>query len=230
MDGNGRWAKARGKKRTAGHKAGVESTRAIVENAAKAGIKYLTLYAFSTENWSRPESEVSVLMELFLISLDKEVKKLHKNNIRVRFVGDLSRFETKLQQAMSAAEALTQANTQLNLQIAVNYGGRADIVNAVQRIATRTAEHSLSVADIDEALIADNLYAPFLPDVDLMIRTGGESRISNFLLWNAAYAELYFSDTLWPDYDESALNKALKWYAGRERRFGQTGEQVVAAS
>lgn len=227
MDGNGRWAQMRGKKRTAGHKAGVEATRAVVENSARAGVEYLTLFAFSTENWSRPESEVSVLMELFLISLDKEVKKLHENGIRVRFVGDLSRFDAKLRQAMAAAAELTAGNQQMNLQIAVNYGGRDDIVVAARRLAEQVAAGELTPNEITADTLAAQLTAPFMPDVDLLIRTGGEQRISNFLLWNAAYAELYFSQMLWPDFNQNSLTAALDWFSSRQRRFGKTGEQLV---
>lgn len=226
MDGNGRWAQKQGKLRTAGHKAAVETTRKVVENAARSGVKFLTLFAFSTENWQRPKEEVGVLMELFLVVLGREVARLHDNDIQVCFVGNLSDFTPRLQQAMRDAEQKTQHNKSMLLNIAVSYGGRADITQAVQKLASQVEAGTLSAASISEELIGSQLYTANCPDVDLFIRTGGESRISNFLMWNLAYSEMYFSDVLWPDFDQQALSDALNWYSTRQRRFGKTGEQL----
>lgn len=226
MDGNGRWAQKQGKRRTAGHKAAVETTRQVVENAARSGVKFLTLFAFSTENWQRPEEEVGVLMELFLVVLGREVAKLHENDIRVCFVGKLSDFSPRLQQAMRDAEAKTLNNKTMLLNIAVSYGGRDDIAQAVRSLAADVKAGTLDPQDIDQAAIAKRLYTGNCPDVDLFIRTGGESRISNFVMWNLAYSELYFSDVLWPDFDMAALQESLDWYTTRQRRFGKTGEQL----
>lgn len=226
MDGNGRWAQKQGKPRTAGHKAAVETTRKVVENAARSGVKFLTLFAFSTENWQRPAEEVGVLMELFLLVLGREVAKLHNNDIRVCFVGNLKDFSPRLQRAMRDAETKTANNRTMLLNIAVSYGGRADIVQAVQMLAVDVKSGKMQPEEISEAAISKKLYTANCPDVDLFIRTGGESRISNFLMWNLAYSELFFSDVLWPDFNKQALDDALKWYATRQRRFGKTGEQV----
>lgn len=226
MDGNGRWAQQQGKKRTAGHKAAVETTRKVVENAARAGVKYLTLFAFSTENWQRPKEEVGVLMELFLLVLGREVAKLHDNDIRVCFVGNLDDFSKPLQQAMRDAEEKTAANGTMLLNIAVSYGGRADIIQSVQRLAASVKAGELEPSEINEEQISQHLYTANCPDVDLFIRTGGERRISNFLMWNLAYSELYFSDVLWPDFDRAELDRALGWYSSRQRRFGKTGDQL----
>lgn len=227
MDGNGRWAKQRFMPRLAGHRAGRKAARAAVEFAARnPEIDVLTLFAFSTENWSRPEDEVSGLMGLFGKALSEEVPELKKNGIRIRFVGDLSRFSDELQAQMSAAEELTQGGSHLCLQLALNYGGRADIAQAVRQLAESVAAGELDPAVITEDHIAAQLYGASVPDPDLMIRTGGEKRISNFLLWDSAYAEFYFTDTLWPDFNETAFEAAVNWFAGRQRRFGKTGEQV----
>ncbi len=219
MDGNGRWAQLKGKKRTFGHKAGVEKTREIVEACSKRGIQSLTLFAFSSENWARPEEEVSYLMELFVLALKREIKMLNKNNAQLRFIGDISGFSDKLQTSIADAQQQTSSNDGLCLNIAANYGGRWDIVNAVNSAIDKNDV-------ITEQTIEENLSTLGLPQLDLMIRTGGEKRISNFLIWQAAYAELYFSDKLWPDFDESEFDLALSDYSARQRRFGKTGEQV----
>jgi undecaprenyl diphosphate synthase len=226
MDGNGRWAQKQGKLRTAGHKAAVETTRKVVENAARSGVKFLTLFAFSTENWQRPEEEVGVLMELFLVVLGREVAKLHDNDIRVCFVGNLDDFTPRLQKAMRDAEAKTLNNKTMLLNIAVSYGGRDDITQVVKTLAADVKAGTLEPQDIDESAIAKRLYTAHCPDVDLFVRTGGERRLSNFLMWNLAYSELYFCDVLWPDFDRQELQNALDWYATRQRRFGKTGEQL----
>jgi len=222
MDGNGRWAQARNKKRTSGHKAGVEKTREIVEACSTKGIESLTLFAFSSENWARPEEEVSYLMELFVLALKREVKMLNKNNVQLRFIGDVLGFNKKLQKSIVEAQNQTSANTGLYLNIAANYGGRWDIVNAVNQLKSIKSD-----AQVTEQQLSAHLTTRGLPELDLMIRTGGEKRISNFLIWQAAYAELYFSDKLWPDFDESELDNALFDYAERQRRFGKTGEQIA---
>lgn len=226
MDGNGRWAQRRSLPRTAGHKAGVKSARAIIEACKPNQIKHLTLFAFSSENWQRPEDEVSTLMELFLSTLSKELQSLHENGIRVRFIGDRSAFSNKLQERMSSAESLTENNDGLHLTIAVSYGGRWDIAQAARAIAKKVQNGILDLRHVTEEAIAQHLSLAGLPDPDLLIRTGGESRVSNFLMWQLAYSELYFSDTLWPDFDQQALEKAIEWYVQRQRRFGKTGEQV----
>ncbi len=226
MDGNGRWAKKRHLPRVAGHKSGVDATRKLVENCVRHGISILTIFAFSSENWHRPKAEVSSIMSLFVSTLSSDIKKLHKQNVRVRFIGDRSRFSEKLQQSIEASEALTGDNTGLQLNIAANYGGRWDIVDAVRQVARRLRDGRLDVDEIDESMIDACLSTAGMPDPDLFIRTGGEQRISNFLLWQSAYAELYFVDTLWPDFGDEELQQALTWYQGRQRRFGKTGEQV----
>jgi undecaprenyl diphosphate synthase len=230
MDGNGRWAQLQGKGRVTGHKAGVSSVRATVSKAQELGVKALTLFAFSSENWQRPEKEVSVLMDLFMMVLTKEVKKLHKHNIRFQVIGDLSRFSDKLQRSIEKSQALTVNNTGLVLSVAANYGGRWDIVNATKKIAEDVKQSTLAVDDITEALLNNYMSLSDLPALDLLIRTGGDFRISNFLLWQAAYAELYFTDVLWPDFDELAFEKAIDTFDSRERRFGKTGEQVSVTS
>jgi len=227
MDGNGRWAQAQGKTRVAGHKAGVDSVRAVVKGARKAGVKALTLFAFSSENWQRPEKEVSVLMDLFLYVLTKEVKRLHKNNIRFQVVGDLSRFSEKLQTNIKKSEELTVENTGLTLSIAANYGGRWDIANAAKQLANQVQSNEISIEDINEESLHEHTCLAELPELDLLIRTGGDFRISNFLLWQAAYAEFYFTETLWPDFDEEQFEKAVDVFDQRERRFGKTGDQVT---
>lgn len=227
MDGNGRWAKKKGKIRTFGHKAGVKAVRASVSYALKNNVKVLTLFAFSSENWSRPAEEVGVLMELFKMVLGSEVKKLHKNNVRLKIIGDTSRFDSKLVSKIREAEVLTEKNSSLVLNIAANYGGRWDIVNAAKELITLVQAGQLDVADIDEELFTSHTCAADLPAVDLLIRTGGEQRISNFLLWQIAYAELYFSEDFWPDFDEAAFQVAVDAFTDRQRRFGKTSEQVT---
>ncbi len=226
MDGNGRWANKRFMPRTAGHKAGVKVTRRIVELCAKKGIGALTLFAFSSENWSRPDQEVSSLMSLFLSTLNAEINKLHQQGVRIRFIGDRSRFAEKLQASIESAENKTEANTRLNLNIAANYGGRWDIVNAARKLAEKINSGEISMDALSEKVFTESLALGDLPGPDLFIRTGGEQRISNFLLWQLAYTELYFTDTLWPDFDDDAFDAALDWFASRQRRFGKTGDQV----
>ena len=220
MDGNGRWAKQRGKFRAVGHRAGLKTVKKTVQHCSQLGIKVLTLYAFSSENWRRPEQEVSALMSLFIHALNKEVKALHKNNIKLNVIGDVSRFSSQLQNMILNAEQLTANNSGLILNIAANYGGRWDITHAVKAIAHAVKQNELEPNDIDEALLNEYMLLSELPDVDLVIRTGGEHRISNFLLWQAAYAEFYFINTLWPDFDQGSLEKALDAFNQRERRFG----------
>lgn len=226
MDGNGRWAKKRLMPRTAGHHAGVKATRKVVEACVKEKISALTLFAFSSENWKRPEQEVSSLMELFVSTLQSEVKSLHKQNVRVNFIGECSAFSEKLQQRIKDTKELTQNNTGLQLNIAVNYGGRWDIAEACKAIVAKIQLGELQIDDINAELIDDYTCLTQLPDPDLFIRTGGEMRISNFLIWQLAYTELYFTDVLWPDFKGAEFLDALNWYAGRQRRFGQTGEQI----
>ncbi|OGA15080.1 MAG: di-trans,poly-cis-decaprenylcistransferase [Betaproteobacteria bacterium RIFCSPLOWO2_02_FULL_66_14] len=225
MDGNGRWARQRGLPRFAGHQRGVESVRRMVRACSERGVRYLTLFAFSTENWRRPADEVALLMQLFIAALTSEVRKLHRNGVRLRVVGDTSRFDPKIQSLVESGERLTENNTGLTLTIAANYGGRWDILQAFARLCR---EHP-DVAERDE--ITESRLAPYLsmayaPEPDLFVRTGGESRVSNFLLWQLAYTELYFTDLLWPDFDEAALETAFAWYRARERRFGRTSEQL----
>jgi undecaprenyl diphosphate synthase len=226
MDGNGRWAQLQGKTRVIGHKAGVDSVKATVANARKLGVKALTLFAFSSENWQRPKAEVSVLMDLFMYVLTKEVKRLHKNDIRFKVIGDLSRFSEKLQQKISASEKLTEMNTGMVLSVAANYGGRWDIANAAKQLACKVENKEMLLDDITESSLHEHTCLADLPELDLLIRTGGDYRISNFLLWQAAYAEFYFTETLWPDFDEKQFEKAIETFDQRERRFGKTGEQV----
>lgn len=229
MDGNGRWAQLRGKHRTFGHKAGAESVRRAVAFARKKGIQSLTLFAFSSENWKRPEEEVSVLMELFFTVLKREVKKLHKHNVKLNIIGDTQGFSAKLQQRIKEAEELTANNTSLTLNIAANYGGRWDITEAARQLAKSVQEGKLNVNDISEEKLAQQLTLADQPVPDLLIRTGGEHRISNFLLWQLAYAEFYFADVLWPDFDDQAFAQAIADFSCRERRFGLTSEQVQQA-
>lgn len=226
MDGNGRWAQHRGKTRVMGHKSGVESVRSSVSYARKIGVKALTLFAFSSENWQRPEAEVSVLMELFMLVLNREVKRLHKNEICFRVIGDVSRFSNKLQEKIKAAEQLTENNKGMVLSVAANYGGRWDIANAAKILARQVIDKKIELDQITEQSLQTYTCLSDLPELDLLIRTGGEHRISNFLLWQAAYAELYFTDILWPDFNETQFNDAVIDFTQRERRFGQTGEQV----
>jgi undecaprenyl diphosphate synthase len=230
MDGNGRWAAARGLPRPAGHKAGVAPVRMTIEECARRGVTALTLFAFSSENWRRPKEEVSSLVNLFLEALDREVAELHANRVRLRFVGERQALSSRLQARMQAAEALTAANAGLALQVAVSYGGRWDICQAAQRLATECSSGTLRPDQIDEARFAAALAIPDVPDPDLFIRTGGEQRISNFLLWNLAYAELYFTDCLWPEFSHAELEAALAYFARRERRFGRTSAQLGDAA
>lgn len=220
MDGNGRWAKQQGKLRIFGHQNGVQAVRKAVHFAAQNGIKVLTLYAFSSENWSRPQDEVSALMTLFMKALRSEVRKLNKNNIRLKIVGDTSRFNEKLQQEIEQAESLTSNNTGLTLNIAANYGGQWDIVQATQKLAEQVQQGQLSASEITPEHFQTMLATENQPQVDLLIRTSGEQRISNFLLWQIAYAELFFSPVLWPDFDEHTFAEAIIAYQQRERRFG----------
>jgi undecaprenyl diphosphate synthase len=226
MDGNGRWAKSHKLPRHAGHRSGVKAVRRTVEHAARCGVSYLTLFAFSSENWQRPRDEVSRLMKLFLEALQREVESLHHNNVRLRFIGARELLQKDLLGKIAAGEDLTADNTGLTLNIAVAYGGRWDIVHAAQQIAVDVAEGRLSSEDIDEERFSQSLGLAGVPDPDLLIRTGGEQRISNFLLWNLAYSELWFCEQLWPDFSESDFDEAIAFYAKRQRRYGHTGEQV----
>jgi undecaprenyl diphosphate synthase len=228
MDGNGRWAKARSQPRHAGHRAGVKSVREAVESAARRGVRYLTLFAFSSENWQRPQDEVSRLMSLFLEALQREVDELHRNNVRLRFVGARTRLRPKLRRKIEAAEEQTGQNSGLTLIVAVAYGGRWDMVNAARQLASKVASQEMSIEDIDDAAFASELALSGVPDPDLLIRTGGEQRISNFLLWNLAYSELYFCDCLWPDFREREFDQAMIFYGMRQRRYGHTSDQVEA--
>lgn len=225
MDGNGRWAKKRFLPRVAGHKRGVEVVREVVRLCANHGVKYLTLFAFSSENWRRPEDEVSFLMGLFMEALQQEVGKLDENNICLRMIGDCSRFDPALVEKIAEAEAQTASNDGLTLTIAVNYGGRWDIMQAMKRLLAEKPGLAQSFTEVDLAAYLSMHYAP---EPDLFIRTGGEQRISNFLLWQLAYSELYFTETLWPDFDEAEFKRAIASYQQRERRFGRTSEQLVA--
>lgn len=226
MDGNGRWARQRFLPRPAGHKAGVDATRRLVQLCVKKGISCLTVFAFSSENWNRPEEEVSSLMSLFLSTLNAELNKLNEQGVRIRFIGDRRRFSTALQSSIEDAESITAKNARLFLNIAANYGGRWDIVNAVQKISQKLLAGDISMQQLTEQLISQEISLADIPEPDLFIRTGGEQRISNFLLWQMAYTELFFTDTLWPEFNDAAFDEALDWYATRQRRFGKTGEQV----
>ena len=229
MDGNGRWAQQRGLPRFAGHKAGVEAVRDIVKECGINHVEVLTLFAFSSENWRRPEKEVGLLMELFMMALDREVKKLHENNVQLRIIGDKSAFSKKLQKRIADSEALTANNTGLVLNIAANYGGQWDITQAVCKLADKVQAGDLKADAISQDSIAAELSMADLPEPDLFIRTGGEQRISNFLIWQLAYTELYFTHVLWPDFKRDELRKAIDSFASRQRRFGRTGEQVEKA-
>ncbi|HVF17019.1 MAG TPA: polyprenyl diphosphate synthase [Steroidobacteraceae bacterium] len=226
MDGNGRWAAKRALPRPAGHRMGVKSVKAIVENCARRGVEVLTLFAFSSENWKRPREEVSMLMGRFLEALDTEVDDLHKNGIRMRFIGNLDQLSTALRDRMHKASDLTRSNTRMTLVIAVAYGGRWDIAQAAQTLARRCVAGELAIEGIDENALGSILTLSDLPDPDLLIRTGGEQRISNFLLWNLAYTELYFCDTLWPDFGAEELEAAIAHFGRRQRRFGLTPAQI----
>ncbi|MDP5135914.1 polyprenyl diphosphate synthase [Rheinheimera baltica] len=226
MDGNGRWAQRQGKPRVWGHKKGVEAVRRSVSFCRELGIESLTLFAFSSENWRRPDEEVSTLMQLFLLVLQSEVKTLHKHNVRLKVVGDLSPFSDKLRLSINKAEQLTLNNTALTLNIAANYGGRWDMANAARNLAIQVEQGALAAEQIDEHLFAQHVQMHDQAEVDLLIRTGGDLRISNFLLWQAAYAEFWFTETLWPDFDQQVFSEALATFVNRERRFGCTGEQI----
>jgi undecaprenyl diphosphate synthase len=226
MDGNGRWAHKRGLPRIAGHRAGVEAVRGIVRACAERGIEVLSLFAFSSENWRRPPREVGLLMDLFVNALQQEARKLHENNVQVRIIGERAAFPRKLQVCIHEAERLTAGNTGLKLVVAANYGGRWDVVQAMRRICQSVVRRDLRAEDIDEALVREHLCLSDVPEPDLFIRSGGEKRVSNFMLWQLAYTEMYFTDCLWPDFNEHEFVKALESYATRQRRFGRTGEQV----
>ncbi|MEL7447684.1 MAG: polyprenyl diphosphate synthase [Pseudomonadota bacterium] len=226
MDGNGRWARARGKSRSSGHRAGVTAARNIVRACAERGVQYLTLFAFSSENWNRPPREVSLLMKLFVEALQREVRELDRNDVVLRFIGDRSRLNAALQRQMAEGEATTANNRGLQLNIAVAYGGRWDLVQAARNLARDAAAGKLEPEAINESSLGASLCLGDQPSPDLFIRTGGESRISNFLLWHAAYSELYFSELCWPDFTPAALDEALACFAGRHRRFGRTSEQL----
>jgi undecaprenyl diphosphate synthase len=226
MDGNGRWARNRFLPRVAGHRRGVETVREVVRACGDLGVEYLTLFAFSSENWRRPADEVSFLMQLFMRALEQEVAKLNENGIRLKVIGDLSRFEPRLVALIRQGEERTAENSRLTLTIAANYGGRWDILQAANRMLALRPQLAAGFAEED---LAPYLSMSYAPEPDLFIRTGGEQRISNFLLWQLAYTELYFTDTLWPDFDARALAAALESYRRRERRFGRTSEQLVAA-
>ncbi len=227
MDGNGRWARKRYMPRVAGHARGLESVRAVVKACVECGVEYLTLFAFSSENWRRPQDEVSFLMQLFMKALRKEVARLDHNEIRLRVIGDMTRFDPELVRIIRESEEKTAGNTKLTLCIAANYGGRWDIANAVSELMRSQPERRDGFSE-DE--IADALSMSFAPEPDLFIRTGGEKRISNFLLWQLAYTEFYFTDALWPDFDADALDQAIESYRSRERRFGRTSDQLVERS
>src|SRR5687768_11048074 len=226
MDGNGRWAKQRYLPRVAGHRRGVESVRAAVRACAERGVQFLTLFAFSSENWRRPPEEVQLLMQLFQVALTSEVEKLHRNGVRLKVVGDIHPFDVNIRRAIEQGERLTAANNGLTLTIAANYGGRWDILQALSKLLKEKRE---SLERVDEAALAPHLAMSYAPEPDLFIRTGGEQRISNFLLWQLAYTELYFTESLWPDFDAAALDQAIASYRSRERRFGRTSEQLEEA-
>jgi len=226
MDGNNRWAKRRFMPGVAGHKAGVDAVRAVVEHSAKQGVEVLTLFAFSSENWRRPADEVSALMSLFVLALEREVRKLHRHNIRLQIMGDVSGFTPRLQQLIRESEALTANNTAMTLVVAANYGGQWDIARAARRIAEEVQAGTLQPQDINEQLFHRYTWLADLPPPDLLIRTGGEQRISNFMLWQTAYSELYFSPVFWPDFKQQEYQKALTAFAERTRRFGRTDDQL----
>jgi undecaprenyl diphosphate synthase len=228
MDGNGRWARSRGMPRPAGHRASIKVVRRVVEECVKRKVGHLTLFAFSSENWRRPPDEVGMLMNLFLDALDREVADLHRNHVRLSFIGDRTMLGAELARRMQAAEQLTAGNAGLRLIVAVAYGGRWDIVQACRSLAQDAAAGKLAAADIGESQLAERLALAGVPDPDLLIRTGGERRISNFMLWNLAYTELYFCDELWPEFSPAQLDAAFEYFAQRERRFGRTSGQLAA--
>ena len=227
MDGNGRWANQRGKQRGMGHKKGASAVREIIEEAADNGIKYLTLFTFSTENWSRPEDEVGILMRLLLSSLKKEFNRLNNNNIKLKSIGDLEGLPHLVHEELNYVVEKTKDNTGLTLTLALNYGAKEELTNAMRTIANKVKNSIISPEKVNQSMINEHLYSHYLPAVDLLIRTSGEERISNFLLWHIAYAELYFTTTLWPDFSKEDLKKALINYGKRERRFGKTSEQLT---
>jgi undecaprenyl diphosphate synthase len=226
MDGNGRWAKKQGFLRTLGHESGTKSVKKVVETCAQLGIKNLTLYAFSTENWKRPEIEINTLMKILINSLKKELSTLQKNNIRLCTIGETSKLPAGAQNKLLEVIEKTKDNTLMNLTLALSYGSREELINAIKKISSKVKNNIISADSIDESIINEHLYTRNLPEVDLLIRTSGEHRISNFLLWQIAYAELYFTDVLWPDFTESDLYEAIISYQKRERRFGKTSEQI----
>ncbi len=230
MDGNGRWASQRFLPRTAGHAKGVQSVRRAVETCGNAGVRYLTLFAFSSENWRRPADEVSLLMRLFVQALEREVSRLQEQGVRLRVVGDLTPFEPKLQELIYQAQDSTEKNDALHLTIAANYGGRWDILQATRRMLAAHPEVASNPEQVDEQLLSNYLSMAWAPEPDLFIRTGGEQRISNFLIWQLAYTELFFTDCYWPDFGEAELRQAFDWYSTRERRFGRTSAQVHGAA
>ena len=229
MDGNGRWAESRRLPRAAGHKSGVKALRSIVEHCLGMRLQTLTAFAFSSENWRRPDSEVTLLMELFMTALDEQVRDLHEHGVRLKFIGAIEAFPGKLRSRMAAGENLTAGNTELTLNIAANYGGRWDITRTCRLLAEQVDTGAIRPADINEDLFGRSLCLGNEPEPDLFIRTGGESRISNYLLWQLAYTELYFTEVLWPDFDAVEYDRAVAWYAERQRRFGRTSDQVESA-
>ncbi len=230
MDGNGRWAKNKSLPRVAGHRAGVKTLRKLIEHAVRIKLNTMTVYAFSRENWQRPETEVDLLMELFMTALQSEVKDLHKNNVHLKFIGDRTAFNDKLQKTITDSESLTSSNSGLYLNIAANYSGRWDITQAFQSIANEITSGNLKTGDINESVVSKKLCLAESKEPDLFIRTGGEHRISNYFLWQLAYTELYFTDVLWPDFTHEELDKAIAWFSSRQRRFGKTSEQVEQSS
>jgi undecaprenyl diphosphate synthase len=226
MDGNGRWALRRNRPRSIGHNAGLKALRSVIEHCGKLGVRVLTVFAFSSENWGRPEPEVSRLMDLFMRALDRETRELNENNVRIRFIGDVGAFSSALQQKIHRAQAQTAGNTRMTFNVAVNYGGRWDIVQATRKLAEDCSNGLIKPEDINEELLAEQICLNQSKDPDLLIRTGGEMRISNFLLWQFAYTELHFTPTLWPDFGPECLDEAITFYQSRERRFGLSSEQV----
>ncbi|QQR98856.1 MAG: isoprenyl transferase [Sphingobacteriales bacterium] len=226
MDGNGRWAKQQGKHRVFGHKNGVKAVRDTTEACAEIGVKYLTLYAFSTENWNRPQTEVSALMELLFLTIRKEIKTLQKNNIRLNSIGNIQFLPESSQKALKESIEATKNNDRMTLTLALSYGAREEITTAVKNIAQSVKDNNINIEDIDQAYISNQLYTHNIPDPELLIRTSGEHRISNFLLWQIAYTELYFTPTLWPDFTKDDIYKSIYEYQNRERRFGKTSEQI----
>jgi len=226
MDGNGRWAEQNGLSRSAGHKAGVKTLRNLIEHAVQLELTTITVYAFSRENWQRPKKEVQLLLELFISSIESEVKDLHENNIKLNFIGETDKFSDKLKKSMDESESLTSGNSKLTLNVALNYSGRWDIYYALLSIIDEVVSQKISVSEIDEKLISKKLSLADYDEPDLLIRTGGEKRLSNYLLWQIAYTELYFTDVLWPDFNTNQFDLALEWYAKRQRRFGKTSKQI----